>query len=505
MTRANLLKLQITNFKKIKSVDVDFGGRSFLLIGKNQAGKSSFIQALKILLNISQMPPDPVTKGHENGSMSTVFEKNGVQYNVSYEFTNEKAVFKFTNQDGMPVQKPKTILDAMVGPYVDIFEVVKKQTYAEGRRENEKMFLKLANLDAEKVYKFDADIKTNENNRLEVGREVTRLQGVVDSSTVDIDTYADPVEIKPLYDAFQADLASKSIPLSNAQREMDAKLKEKKDKSTLSEELIVLRDELTSIKSTIDKMTLNKGNIEHNTDKIEALLKEVAYLRDENERMEMDIVASQPVADKYDTVMKKGLAKVEEITSIDLFNKGIQEQAEATFKINSSLIEKANEELKQKLTQALETAVEAANVHNNFHVLAGQLLKDKEYLEANKNAYQDLTATIVSIRDNRRAYIMSGAFPIEGMEYTDEGIKYNNMLLDEGVMSTSDIIELGIKLANAYNPEGINFMPIPNASLFDQDHIERVQDFLQKNGLIGAFEMVDRKQEELTIEFLNEG
>lgn len=124
-------------------------------------------------------------------------------------------------------------------------------------------------------------------------------------------------------------------------------------------------------------------------------------------------------------------------------------------------------------------------------------------METQDIAYEDLTRTIVDLRDRRRAYIMTGAFPIEGMEYTDEGIKYNGMLLDPGVLSTSDIIELGIKLSNAYNPHGINFMPIPNASLFDQEHISRVQEFLQSNGLIGAFEMVDRVQDHLTIEFIN--
>lgn len=501
MNKATLLKLKITNFKKIESADVDFQGRSFLLIGKNQVGKTSFIQALKILFNIDQMPPDPVTHGKDHGEMSTIFEKNGVKYKVVYEFTNEKATFKFTTEDGLPVRKPKTVLDTLVGSYVDIFDIIKQQKYAEGRRENEKMFLKLANLDADKVYKFDAEIKTAENNRLEVGREVTRLKGVVDSSDVNINI-GPVIDLDPIYASHMDMIASESKRESEAFAQKEEVLKELLDINDVIETLNELRDKARLYEEMDQRRKEYNANIEANEKRILALQVEISALQESNVKLLRQAHENTYDVDKRNEVRLMGQATRAQFDSIEDHNKKIAIRAEEVFHASIDEIKRHNETVQAAVAERLQDAIDKANTHNENVRKGAEIAEIKQALETNEIAYEDLTRDIVRIRDARRSYIMSGAFPIDGMEYTDEGIKYNGMMLDEGVMSTSDIIELGIKLSNSYNPDGLNFMPIPNASLFDNDHLVRVQEFLHKNGLIGAFEMVDRVKDGLTIEFI---
>ena len=76
------LSLDIDNFKSIDKMIVEIGGRSLLIIGKNGAGKSSFIQAMMSPLNSKMLPSEPIKKGQERAKIS---HKIGGVLNGQYE------------------------------------------------------------------------------------------------------------------------------------------------------------------------------------------------------------------------------------------------------------------------------------------------------------------------------------------------------------------------------------------------------------------------------------
>ena len=62
-----LLSANIYNFKNISSKEIYNNGRSFLITGSNQKGKSSFLQALLSPLDATWMPIEPLKQGEEKG------------------------------------------------------------------------------------------------------------------------------------------------------------------------------------------------------------------------------------------------------------------------------------------------------------------------------------------------------------------------------------------------------------------------------------------------------
>src|SRR5262245_27514678 len=88
-----ILHGEIINFKNISHKEIDFGGKSFMVIGANDKGKSSLIQAILCSLNSSYKPLEPLKKGEERGSVSVKLggqlHGKDVEYTVEMFFTEE--------------------------------------------------------------------------------------------------------------------------------------------------------------------------------------------------------------------------------------------------------------------------------------------------------------------------------------------------------------------------------------------------------------------------------
>jgi Predicted ATPase len=71
-TKINRIKIQ--NFKLIKSFDKEVLGKDVFITGKNEVGKSSFIQAVWSVLDPKNLPPKPVTTGAKKGLIELELE-----------------------------------------------------------------------------------------------------------------------------------------------------------------------------------------------------------------------------------------------------------------------------------------------------------------------------------------------------------------------------------------------------------------------------------------------
>lgn len=113
---SSLFHLRISNFKKISLIDVDLEshGNHVTIVGKNDSGKTSFLDAISYLFGGAPFKPEqPVRIGAEvcqiMGRLS-----NGLIFKRRVTDTAEK--FTIESEDGMSYKSPQSVSDALWNP-----------------------------------------------------------------------------------------------------------------------------------------------------------------------------------------------------------------------------------------------------------------------------------------------------------------------------------------------------------------------------------------------------
>ena len=119
------------------------------------------------------------------------------------------------------------------------------------------------------------------------------------------------------------------------------------------------------------------------------------------------------------------------------------------------------------------------------------------------NEAGELTVKIESERQAISDTIKSMDSPVEGLSFEDESLVYNGVPVNENNLSTSEIMELGIRLKMAENPEfGIIFLQ--RGESLGKDRLKLIQELAKKNNFQLIIEEVQRGQEELVVQFIGE-
>lgn len=132
-----IYSLKIENFKNIESFEGDIMGKNVYLIGGNNKGKTSFIQAVFCGLTGKDVPPDAVMKGKREGQVTidlgeiiatTTFKKaKPIQLELKHKETGEK------------IASPRTYLNSLVG----IIDFDVNEFFAKSAAEQVKYFAKI--------------------------------------------------------------------------------------------------------------------------------------------------------------------------------------------------------------------------------------------------------------------------------------------------------------------------------------------------------------------------
>lgn len=89
MGQKTIQQIVLTNFKKHKELALKINGNSFILAGRNGAGKSSILQAIDHMIRQSEMPEEPLTDGEESGQIEVLLADDGTLYKVRRTFTKK--------------------------------------------------------------------------------------------------------------------------------------------------------------------------------------------------------------------------------------------------------------------------------------------------------------------------------------------------------------------------------------------------------------------------------
>lgn len=113
---SSLFHLRISNFQKISLIDVDLEshGNHVTIVGKNDSGKTSFLNAIAFLFGGAPFKPEmPIRLGNDTCQIMGRLS-NGLIFKRRVTDTAEK--FTIESEDGMSYKSPQSVSDALWNP-----------------------------------------------------------------------------------------------------------------------------------------------------------------------------------------------------------------------------------------------------------------------------------------------------------------------------------------------------------------------------------------------------
>ena len=241
-----ILELDITNFKRIKAVQIKPGEDNLVFIsGANEQGKSSTLDAIKIAIEGPKGRPGLIRNGEEK----SVIETDLGEFSLSRVLTKDgKTSLRIETETGAKVNSPAAFLKEISGGgIVDISDFLQGDK-AEARKTRLQTIAEICNINFEEISKNKKEVF---EERTSLNRELKRKQG-----------------------SFQ-DLLDKEGPLHRENIETV-------DTQTLVNQATTY-ERLENALNTIPK------RIEKKKEKILDLQKEITRLQEENKELEKEL------------------------------------------------------------------------------------------------------------------------------------------------------------------------------------------------------------------------
>ena len=150
----------------------------------------------------------------------------------------------------------------------------------------------------------------------------------------------------------------------------------------------------------------------------------------------------------------------------------------------------------------IQSQIDSANETNEKFKSAQELIQLLKDVDIYKEQSGTLTAGIESQRQTISDAIKDMSNPVPGLEFDDNGLLYNGIPVSPDSLSFSEIIELGVKMKIAENPDLPLF--ISNGESIGNKRLQDIKEIAERSGLQIIMEQVQRGNEKLTIEVMGE-
>lgn len=222
--------------------------------------------------------------------------------------------------------------------------------------------------------------------------------------------------------------------------------------------------------------------IEHNQKITEVKNRNIQRLTD-IQRAEKEIEARE---DKMKILMQE----------IESYKKEVKEHKE-----KNAQAEKWLTENKEIPTEAISKQLSEAGETNKTAAKAKELISQRaQYLKLVEEE-GEMTVKIELERQAVADAIKSCEGPVKGLTYNDDVLLYNDIPVSPDDLSTSEIMELGIKLKMSENPD-LGVLVIQRGESLGKKRLESIMELAAKNNWQILMEQVQRGQEKLKIELL---
>jgi len=169
-------KVVIKNFKVIKDLEKEVNGANLILLGDNEVGKSSFIQAIQLSLGMIEKAPIQLDTFIEVTGM------NGYKFKVTSN-KDGKSVVEVTTNEGLRDTRKSALMALTGGIEFDIEEFVKLSESKAGQKKQVEIFKSL--LPDEILHdlaKIQADIDSDYAERTDTNSVIKNLRGFIAES-----------------------------------------------------------------------------------------------------------------------------------------------------------------------------------------------------------------------------------------------------------------------------------------------------------------------------------
>lgn len=478
----NIKSIELVNFKNLESFQQNFEGNVYLLTGENQRGKSSVLQAITMLLT-GERDASVLTNGKDSGYIKTIVGDDQKEYEIALKYSkNNPSGTLQIKCDGMASRNKETILEKLNYTDFDADEFVRWSDTKEGRRKQVDAVKKL--LPADLVAKIDAindEIATIKENRKTVNADCDAFKKLRDSASADL-----PEDWKDS-EKWQKRSAAEIVQKSN---EVSALLTQKKNvEAKLAERIATLNDIQNRINAENE---LHGKNLQKQVDDVENINNEykakiaeldkwysdkMAYIED-CKRSEMarnaDALAKIE-SDRQDAETRKATCENW------LADPRIQNLANVDFNVQLAEIEK----------------------HNHVCDNIDKFIQLDDNYTAKKDESEAMTETISNLLDDKASYIKEAKLPIEGLEFTDDGLILNGVPFGVNKTSDSQNMEVAVKLAIASNPD-TKIFKIARGESLGKARMESIVKMASDLGYQGFIEVVKPGQDNLIVETYTE-
>ena len=238
----HILSFEVSNVKRVELVQLTLEGKSLVIGGMNDNGKSSTLDALWYALGGQrEIPAEPLRRGAKNGHATLVID----EYVITRKFTPKGTTLHVTTRDGTNVTSPQAVLDGLISKLSDPLKFLQMDEKQQGEEVR-----KAAGLDFTELDKKRATIY---NERHSIGQEVTRLKGAFEKAP----QFADAPQTK--------------VTVSQLTQELEDSLEQQKEIQDVQGAI----DDLES-RATLEETT----NADRWRSRIEELKKELAKAED---------------------------------------------------------------------------------------------------------------------------------------------------------------------------------------------------------------------------------
>jgi DNA repair exonuclease SbcCD ATPase subunit len=475
-------EISVTNFKKIKSLDVQANGGNVFILGKNGTGKSTLIQALYCLLTGKELPPDPITIGEHKGEISVKLFNDMTKETVCVAklvFTekNPKGKLTVTTEDGRDVPGgPRTFLDKLTENLLfDPFDFIRMTDKAQVK------FLKEligVNFDA-----LDKEHKEIWDKRADVNRDIKNLKGANET--------ADIKEHELTLFKTKKDLAELQAKMKSAEQ-TNEKLRQAKFAFDTSASNIARYGE------AIETLKQQKIGLEETVSAYEKMEHFLSILLAKSRVVGVQNVNCMKVIDAI-SMAQTGIAgiKTDIVTINGRIEQGEKEKAaeEQIFNEHKVFLESAKEVSVTDMNEQFQQAVAFNQKCDKVKEYSDRLLLIEEK-EALSKSY---TERLNEIHNERLSMIATKGIPAGlSIDFEKECLTYEGLAFDETQMSKSKIIAIGIELMMSTNPQ-LRICRIKDGSLLDTDTMNELIGIINEQDFQAFVELVSPEKEGLEI------
>ena len=446
-----LQRIKIQNVKAIQNFDAELNGNVVIIAGDNEMGKTTLLQLIAKAMCNDIKYKVPVTAGQEEGFAQFEFKKeNGEIYQVRFDFDKD-------GSEKLLIVAPGGIKSRKVSDLSGIFDYtnVSVETFigwsntAEGRRKQRDIILNLLDDESkENFVKFENAEKKHFDDRTEKNRTVSTLEKQLQNYIITDEENSKLHQLAPL-NLKKEELAKKRASLVESFTKINLlKMTINNDASTIDAH----KADLIRFESDFNSRNVN----------YDATIKEL------EEKLTAAKQAKATMAINYEAVVTNKNTQLDQLQKKQTIDRSNLQQL-----INETEPEEALKQQETAIETQLSDLTLLVNKRTNYQQFAKQL-------EDAKSLVTTTTKLLDEAREGKLSIFKNANLPIEGLTIEDDGIRLNGLPFVEEQLSSSQIMEVVLKIMFAINKK-TPIITVGRAESFGRKKLNNLIEFAEKN------------------------